>query len=73
VVEHIIDGWLTAHPEHQALPHLEDVPPATDNDQAQANASIGATDPGAIPAQDEPVAETDDAAAVTEDEPARAG
>jgi trigger factor len=73
VVEHIIDGWLTAHPEHQALPHLEDVPSAIDNDQAQANASIGATDPGAIPAQDEPVAETDDAAAVTEDEPARAG
>lgn len=28
VVEHIIDGWLAAHPEHQALPHIEDAAPA---------------------------------------------
>ena len=49
VVETIIDGWLAAHPEHPALPHLEDQPAsAVANEQAQANASIGATDPGAI-------------------------
>lgn len=49
VVEGLIDAWLAAHPGHQPLPHLEDMPPsALDNEQAQANASIGATDPGSI-------------------------
>ena len=49
VVETIIDEWLAAHPEHPPLPHLEDQPAsAVANEQAQANASIGATDPGAI-------------------------
>jgi trigger factor len=28
VVEHIIDGWLAAHPDHPPLPHLEDAPGA---------------------------------------------
>jgi ABC-type Zn2+ transport system substrate-binding protein/surface adhesin len=38
------------HPEHPALPHLEDdAPSALDGAQAEANASIGATDPGSIP------------------------
>ena len=46
VVETIIDGWLVDHPEHPPLPHLEDQPSAVSNEQAQANASIGATDPG---------------------------
>jgi hypothetical protein len=69
VVERLVDEWLAAHPEHPALPHLEDdAPSATDGAQAAANASIGATDPGSIPgaAQDvdagvdaEPVAEPD--------------
>lgn len=49
VVESLIDRWLAAHPEHPALPHLEDAAPsAVTNEQAQANASIGATDPGSI-------------------------
>ncbi len=33
VVETLIDAWLTAHPEHPALPHIEDAP-------------ASATDPG---------------------------
>ena len=54
VVEALIDQWLAAHPEHPPLPHLEDGPgSAVDNDQAEANAAIGATDPGSILA-DEP-------------------
>ena len=52
VVEELIDRWLAAHPEHPALPHLEDQPGAVDNDQAMANASIGATDPGSVLADD---------------------
>jgi trigger factor len=49
VVEGLVDEWLTAHPEHPALPHLEDAPSSTlQEDQAAANASIGATDPGDV-------------------------
>ena len=29
VVEGLIDEWLAAHPEHEPLPHLEDMPGAT--------------------------------------------
>ncbi len=69
VVEAIIDGWLAAHPEHPALPHLEDAPPsAVANEQAQANASIGATDPGSL--ADDPLEVAADA--VPADEPATA-
>ncbi len=88
VVEQIIDAWLKDHPEHQPLPHLEDAPASpVDNEQAQASASIGATDPGAAltdvvtpsgtPSEalsDRPADEAlsaDDA--VTADEPTRAG
>ena len=54
VVETIIDAWLAAHPEHPPLPHLEDVPgSAIEGEGAEANAAIGATDPGSILA-DEP-------------------
>jgi len=50
VVETLVDRWLAAHPEHPALPHLEDdAPSAVGHAQAEANASIDATDPGAIP------------------------
>lgn len=49
VVEGIIDAWLADHPEHPPLPHLEDQVSAVDDGQAQANAAIGATDPGALP------------------------
>ncbi|MGZ8513783.1 MAG: trigger factor [Candidatus Limnocylindrales bacterium] len=49
VVEGLVDEWLAAHPDHPALPHLEDtLGSTTDGDQAAANASIGATAPGAI-------------------------
>jgi trigger factor len=50
LIETLVDRWLVAHPEHPALPHLEDdAPSALDAPQAEANASIDATDPGAIP------------------------
>ncbi len=50
LVEALVERWLAAHPEHPALPHLEDdVPSALDSPQAEASASIDATDPGAIP------------------------
>ena len=46
----LVERWLTAHPEHPALPHLEDdAPSALDSPQAEANAALDATDPGAIP------------------------
>ena len=49
VVEGLVDEWLAAHPEHPALPHLEDMPgSATSGDLAAANAAMGATNPGAI-------------------------
>jgi len=70
VVEALIDGWLATHPEHPALPHLEDAPPSVvANEQAQANASIGATDPGSVLA-DDPIEVAADALPV--DEPATA-
>jgi trigger factor len=50
VVEGLIDAWLAAHPEHPPLPHLEDAAASTiDAGDAQANAAIDATDPGALP------------------------
>jgi trigger factor len=53
LVETLVDRWLAAHPEHPPLPHLEDdAPSALDNPQAQANAALDATDPGAIPGPD---------------------
>jgi trigger factor len=46
VVEHLVDGWLAAHPDHPALPHLEDVlPSAVDAPGAEAVAAIGAGKP----------------------------
>jgi trigger factor len=50
LVELLVDRWLAAHPDHPALPHLEDDDPsAVDHAHAEANAAIDATDPGAIP------------------------
>jgi trigger factor len=50
LVESLVDRWLAAHPDHPALPHMEDdAPSALDTPQAAASASIDATDPGAIP------------------------
>jgi trigger factor len=46
-IEAQVDAWLAAHPEHPALPHLEDDSgPAVESEVAEANAAIGATDPG---------------------------
>jgi trigger factor len=65
VVERLIDEWLAAHPDHPPLPHLEDAPgSAVADGQVQANAAIGATDPGAV--LDSPVT-------TPVDEPATAG
>jgi trigger factor len=53
VVEALVDRWLAAHPEHPALPHIEDdAPSAVDAAGAEAAASIDATDPGAIAGHD---------------------
>jgi FKBP-type peptidyl-prolyl cis-trans isomerase (trigger factor) len=50
VVETLVDRWLAAHPEHQPLPHMEDdAPSAVEAPEAEAAASIDATDPGSIP------------------------
>jgi trigger factor len=49
VVEKLVDDWLAAHPEHPAIPHVEDGPADTmDDDQARSVAAVGATDPGSI-------------------------
>ncbi len=48
-VEHLVDQWLAAHPEHPALPHVEDGPSgAIDSPSAEASAEIDATDPGSL-------------------------
>jgi trigger factor len=57
VVEGLVDEWLVAHPEHPALPHLEDGPASTiEGDQAAAIASIDATDPSGAISDDVPAA-----------------
>jgi trigger factor len=49
VVEGLIDEWLAEHPDHPALPHLEDAEAsAVEGEQATANAAVDATDPGSI-------------------------
>jgi trigger factor len=48
-VEHLVDEWLAAHPEHPALPHVEDGPRgALEDPSAEASASVDATDPGSL-------------------------
>lgn len=51
VVEGLIDAWLAAHPEHPALPHVEDDPGGVSSDAVASNAAVDATDPGSL---DEP-------------------
>ncbi|MBA2373185.1 MAG: trigger factor [Chloroflexi bacterium] len=52
VVEELIDRWLLAHPEHPALPHVEDRPaPDVEHGRVEANASIDATDPSTVMAE----------------------
>ncbi|MBI3750651.1 MAG: trigger factor [Chloroflexi bacterium] len=54
VVETLIDAWLVAHPEHPPIPHLEDdersliETTVTPGGTAEANANLGATDPGSL-------------------------
>jgi trigger factor len=49
VVEKLVDDWLAAHPDHPAIPHVEDGPADTmDEEQARSVAAVGATDPGSI-------------------------
>jgi trigger factor len=48
-VEGLVDAWLAAHPDHPALPHLEDDGnPAFEADTAGSNAAIDAIDPAAV-------------------------
>ena len=47
-VERLIDEWLAAHPEHPALPHLEDDVSPVDAESVASAASVGATDPGTV-------------------------
>ena len=49
VVEKLVDDWLAAHPDHPAIPHVEDgQADGVDDDQARSVAAVGATDPGSI-------------------------
>jgi trigger factor len=50
-VELLIDEWLAAHPDHPALPHLEDDASPVDAGSVASAASIGATDPGMVMAE----------------------
>ncbi|HTG40028.1 MAG TPA: hypothetical protein VK697_00315, partial [Methylomirabilota bacterium] len=53
VVESLVDAWLAAHPDHPALPHVEDGPAsAMDSASAESSAAIDATDPGSVLEQD---------------------
>ena len=49
-VEMLVDEWLAAHPESPRLPHIEDGDDSSpvSHPSAEANASVGATDPGAL-------------------------
>ena len=77
VVEKLIDEWLGAHPDHPPIPHIEDDDPGgIDASSAEANASIGATDPGSIigPGADaDAEATAPDAATSASPSPAAAG
>jgi trigger factor len=49
VVEKLVDDWLAAHPDHPAIPHVEDGPGGgVDDETARSVAAIDATDPGAV-------------------------
>jgi trigger factor len=49
VVEQLVTEWLAAHPDHPPIPHLEeDAQGGISSSEAEANAAIGATDPGTV-------------------------
>jgi trigger factor len=59
-IEGLVDTWLAAHPEHPAIPHAETGPQgAVSAEAAAASASIGATDPAAIPTGDASAVDVD--------------
>jgi trigger factor len=63
VVEQLVDEWLAAHPEVPAIPHIEDGPAeSVDEDQARSVAAVDATDPGSIIEPDRSETPTDAAA-----------
>jgi len=45
LVEKLVDEWLAAHPDHPALPHLEDDEPVS-LDNADSDAAIEPAKPG---------------------------
>jgi trigger factor len=82
VVERLVDDWLGSHPDHPPIPHIEDGPGDTvDEDQARSVAAIDATDPGSVLESDHGAADDHhhhhdhdhDAEPVAADEPASAG
>jgi trigger factor len=79
-VEQLVDEWLAAHPDHPALPHVEEGPSGTiESASAESAAAIDATDPGSVmvegAATDEGTGEgaPEPADQPTSDEPAHAG
>jgi trigger factor len=67
VVEKQVDDWLAAHPDHPALPHVEESgPTAVDAEAAAAHAAIGATDADSLAAPDTSSAAADAPAADTD-------
>jgi len=46
LVEKLVDEWLAAHPEHPALPHLEEGEPVS-LDNADSDAAIEPAQPAA--------------------------
>lgn len=50
LVERLVDEWLAAHPDHPALPHVEEGEPSAVGEEAvEAAAAVGVTDPDSIP------------------------
>ncbi|HTK44023.1 MAG TPA: trigger factor [Patescibacteria group bacterium] len=53
LVEKLVDEWLTAHPDHPALPHLEDTEPVS-LDNADSEAAIEPARPAGAARQSKP-------------------
>ncbi len=47
-VEALVDAWLAEHPEHPALPHIEDDDRSAADAATAAAVAIGATDPSVV-------------------------
>ncbi len=54
LVEQLVDEWLAAHPDHPAMPHVEDdeARSPVDEEAVQSAAAIDASDPGSVLAPD---------------------